>query len=405
MSTLKEKAEQILAEKESKIIPENLRNSVTAFGVAGTYTGSGIDTSDATATANDLAQNKTAYVNGQKITGAVHLIDSNIDVSADSLEDKTSLNNLLYMHITFSEPIMFGENSRGDFHINSTTAASVIGLTPSKIKQGETILGVTGTYEGSGEGNTTINTSFGINGDGASAIKSKITSLPELDTHEFEHFDSFFSDCSSLESIPNIDTSNGKSFYNMFSSCNRITSIPNIDTSKNEGYSMDTMFGFCYNLTHIPDFDTPNVTSMRGMFMCCHSLENFPDIDTSNNTDFWNFFYECQSMVTAPSYDTSSAGVIGSMFYDCTNLENVPVYNTSSIQNTSECFENMFRNCNKLTNESLNNIMRMCINAVNVTTTDYKKLSYLGLTSQQAAICQTLSNYQDFIDAGWTTGY
>lgn len=35
MSTLKEKAESILLEKNEKIIPENLPNDVTAFGVQG----------------------------------------------------------------------------------------------------------------------------------------------------------------------------------------------------------------------------------------------------------------------------------------------------------------------------------------------------------------------------------
>ncbi|MGN1301209.1 MAG: hypothetical protein ACI4U9_01605 [Clostridia bacterium] len=47
----------------------------------------------------------------------------------------------------------------------------------------------------------------------------------------------------------------------------------------------------------------------------------------------------------------------------------------------------------------------MCINAVGITGSVYKTLKYLGLTSTQATICTTLSNYQAFLDAGWTTGY
>lgn len=39
MSTLKEKAEEILAEKEAKILPENIKHGVTIFGITGTYTG------------------------------------------------------------------------------------------------------------------------------------------------------------------------------------------------------------------------------------------------------------------------------------------------------------------------------------------------------------------------------
>lgn len=56
-------------------------------------------------------------------------------------------------------------------------------------------------------------------------------------------------------------------------------------------------------------------------------------------------------------------------------------------------------------NESLNNIMTMCINAVKITNSTYKKLSYIGLTQTQATRCKKLSNYQIFLDAGWSTGY
>lgn len=40
MSTLKEKAENILTEKEEKIIPENIKKDISIFNVTGTYEGS-----------------------------------------------------------------------------------------------------------------------------------------------------------------------------------------------------------------------------------------------------------------------------------------------------------------------------------------------------------------------------
>lgn len=63
MSTLLEKANEILAEKNSKILPANIKNGTEIFNVTGTYT------SDANATENDILIGKTAYVNGQKIIG------------------------------------------------------------------------------------------------------------------------------------------------------------------------------------------------------------------------------------------------------------------------------------------------------------------------------------------------
>lgn len=50
-------------QKSAYIVPENIKTGVTVLGVVGTFT------NDGTAIAEDIASGKTAYVNGNKITG------------------------------------------------------------------------------------------------------------------------------------------------------------------------------------------------------------------------------------------------------------------------------------------------------------------------------------------------
>ena len=115
-------------------------------------------------------------------------------------------------------------------------------------------------------------------------------------------------------------------------------------------------------------------TSMLEMFRGRKDIFIFPMIDTSNVTNMNSTFY------------SSSINI-------------VPVLETKNVTG----LYNTFGYCSQLEPNSLNNIMQMCINATSYTRT--KTLKEIGLSSTQATTCQSLSNYQAFLEAGWTTGY
>ena len=149
MSELKTNLEQILQEKETKIIPENIKKDISIFDVTGTLE-TGIDTSsDNPITAGDVASGKEGFVNGEKITGTLPLFPntrtftvSNAGVT-DNIEDST----LDLTTINTTKQIL-DSNVSMNFNADYSDVATAIGLTADKIKVGETILGVTGTYNG-----------------------------------------------------------------------------------------------------------------------------------------------------------------------------------------------------------------------------------------------------------------
>lgn len=146
MSQLKDNLDQILQEKETKIIPENIKKDVQIFDITGTLE-AGIDTSNANATSLDIAEGKTAYVNGEKITGTLDDHRNNGVVGINLVSDIQTNVADTKMIIYTKQPADIVADYTTNFNVNMEMSkmAEAIGLTDDKIKVGETILGIQGS--------------------------------------------------------------------------------------------------------------------------------------------------------------------------------------------------------------------------------------------------------------------
>lgn len=145
-------------------------------------------------------------------------------------------------------------------------------------------------------------------------------------------------------------------------------------------------------------------TDLSSKYSGNDNIVYFPQVDTSITTTMQSMFHTGRSLQEIAPINTSNVTTMKQMFYGCVSLRYVPVLDTSNIASASG-LNQMFNSCKNLTNESLDNILQMAINAVKVTSN--KTLAALGLSSTYypASTIQALPHYQDFIDAGWTIGY
>lgn len=226
-----------------------------------------------------------------------------------------------------------------------------------------------------------------------------LTTIPLLDTSNVTDMYMLFADCSKLTTIPLLDLNNVTTTAYFFKMCTNLKTVPLLNTSNVT--NMTSMFSYCESLTEIPQLDTSNVTSMNSMFAYCKSLTTIPLLDTSNVTGMSEMFNACVSLTELPQLNTSKVTSMGLMFGSCRNLTTLPVLDLSSITSTNN-MTSTFAGCDSLSDESLDNIMKSCISAVNITSTLYKSAAYIGLNEEQRTKLPSLPSYNAFIAAGWT---
>ncbi len=145
-------------EGSSNLLPANIKKGVSIFGKTGTY--EGLDTSDADAVENNIEYGKTAYVNGEKITGnlltyskrTLNANNISCDLSQNALLSSCGVTKFIVTEVTMRTPMSaFGDATASDV-ISGKTFTSKSGLK------------LTGTYT----------PSFGIDTSDATATASDI---------------------------------------------------------------------------------------------------------------------------------------------------------------------------------------------------------------------------------------
>ena len=177
--------------------------------------------------------------------------------------------------------------------LNSVTITKDNDLTPSNIKSGVEVFGVTGTFDKTlGAKTITSNGTYKASDDNLDGYSQVEVETSGVDINEYY-------DLTKKRTFGNI------TYY--------IKTIPLIDTSSYT--NMESLFRYYETLESIPLLDTRNVTTMMNMCANCKNLKSFPQFDTSKVTNFYSMFSWCLSLKELPRLDFSSAQAIRNITY------------------------------------------------------------------------------------------
>lgn len=321
---------------DSNLIAENIKKDVSIFGVNGSL--ESLDTSDADATANDIAMNKTAYVNGEKLEGTLFELET-ASIATDDVVDNGSWVNIKSV---LPQDYLFRKDSSITYNVAYKTLANAIGITPEKLITGNKVIGVSG------------NATSDADATAADILKDKtayVNGVKVVGTHEDASGESeynaiimpdstsstTFSFIDSLIEIGDLDLTGIVNMNKAFDQYKKLEKIKNILNSSSVT-DMSYMFNQCRKLEEISYFDTSNVTNMSYMFCYSQSLKTIPLLNTINVTNMSYMFNYAWSLQTVPLLNTSNVTKMASMFDQCSKLESVPLLDTSNVTNMNRIF-------------------------------------------------------------------
>ena len=179
--------------------------------------------------------------------------------------------------------------------------------------------------------------------------------------------------------------------------------FPSVPISTESPYLMIDTFSGCTNLREA-FIELGDVAIIQNIFYGCTKLERAILSFITNTSSMSEYQIPDFSGITSlleikVAFDTPAQLPINlcGKFSGCTNLTTIPVLSTEILDMSTA-----FANCSSLSEDSLNNILQMCINASSWYWNP-RTLTDIGLSQTQAQICTTLSNWADAQSAGWTT--
>ena len=418
---------EVVIRGDSDLKPENIKKGIKIFNIDGAF--DAVDTRDANAMSSELLEEKTAYVNNQKITGSIKEYKGEQTGGTEAFQTEEIevqpgkqdqiVEGLFNKVVITGDESLASENIKAGVEVFDTVGAFTAdaNATEEDIISDKTayINGekVTGKIPNNGEleyfpleEEQEIPMGFTAGGTVKAADITKLSEYEACLTlaNSIENLEDYSDTTATAEDIIEGKTaySNGERIIGKLKVSENNSMV---DKNLTMGDSVRGESTIIKVIKKLPDdliIPSENgVTSCNYLFSGLISLEETPKIDISKSISVSRMFRNCSSIKELYQYNTSNISDWVCFCENCTNLVTVPVLDTNKASYYG--LRELFLNCPNLSDESLNNIMQMCLNAPNQS---MKTLKWnVGLSQAQVIRCQSLPNYAALIAAGWTTGY